>query len=144
MQFVRGELCSSVCFKFSFLTEEKKEEEEEDIIKKYYIFSTTRNDGMRRDPPLLWDRDSFSTFSSRRQYRGIDVTSVTFRSSPSLPVKYGGYIPYSFAHSPLFLFIQRQKGARISEYSCTVRRRGSIQRRLDNKRPFNRSDDLPA
>lgn len=51
MQFVRGELCSSVCFKFSFLTEEKKEEEEEDIIKKYYIFSTTRNDGMRRAPP---------------------------------------------------------------------------------------------
>lgn len=50
MQFVRGELCSSVCFKFFFLTEEKKEEEEEDIIKKYYIFSTTRNDGMRRAP----------------------------------------------------------------------------------------------
>lgn len=51
MQFVRGELCSSVCFKFSFLTEEKKEEkEEEDIKKKYYIFSTTRNDGMRRVP----------------------------------------------------------------------------------------------
>lgn len=78
-------------FQIFLLTEEKKEEEEEDIKKILYIF----HDAKRRDEessPLLWDRDSFSTFSSRRQYRGIDVTSVTFRSSPSLPVKYGGSI----------------------------------------------------